>query len=238
MKTKNIFFIILAILMASGLQGQKSSKKITISGYVVDSCQYPVPQAIILIDGVKTIYVTDTRGYFKVRVQSSAEKIGILSLSSGSITEELINGRTRINFVIPGPVSSIAPATNDAGEDVVNTGYGYVRKKNLTQPVNKIEYSGKNYVNYSTIYEMIAGRVPGVEVRGKSILIQGTNTFFGSSEPLYVVDGMVVPSIDDISPQEVSSIEVLKGSSAAIYGSRGANGVILISLKKAKDHQK
>jgi len=84
---------------------------------------------------------------------------------------------------------------------------------------------------------MIKGQIPGVDVSGSSIRIQGANSFMGSTEPLLVVDGMTVQSIEDISPREVKSIEVLKGSSAAIYGSRGANGVILITLKGAKDLQ-
>ena len=81
---------------------------------------------------------------------------------------------------------------------------------------------------------MIKGQVPSVEVSGKSIRIQGFSSL-GSTEPLFVVDGIVSSSIDDIPPSQVKSIEVLKGSSAAIYGSRGANGVILIRLISASD---
>ena len=65
-----------------------------------------------------------------------------------------------------------------------------------------------------------------------TINIRGANSFYGSTEPLFVVDGSVVDRIDDINPREVKSIEVLKDGGAAIYGSRGANGVILITLKK------
>jgi TonB-dependent SusC/RagA subfamily outer membrane receptor len=78
---------------------------------------------------------------------------------------------------------------------------------------------------------MIKGRIPGVSVTGNTIMIQGPISFTTSSTPLFVVDGTVVSSIDNISPIEVSSIDILKGPAAAIYGSRGANGVILIKLK-------
>jgi TonB-dependent SusC/RagA subfamily outer membrane receptor len=69
-----------------------------------------------------------------------------------------------------------------------------------------------------------------VQVNGKSIQIQGPSSINLSSEPLFVVDGMAVTSIDDIRPQQVKSIEILKGASASIYGSRGSNGVIMITL--------
>ena len=77
---------------------------------------------------------------------------------------------------------------------------------------------------------MIRGEVPGVQVNGTSIIIQGASSLTLSTEPLFVVDGIVVNSIDYISPISVKSIEILKGSAASIYGSRGANGVILIRL--------
>jgi TonB-dependent SusC/RagA subfamily outer membrane receptor len=84
---------------------------------------------------------------------------------------------------------------------------------------------------------MIRGEVPGVQVSGTSIRIQGASSLMLSTEPLFVVDGMVVNSIGDIQPFTVKSIEILKGSSAAIYGSRGANGVILINLVGAGDNK-
>jgi TonB-dependent SusC/RagA subfamily outer membrane receptor len=78
---------------------------------------------------------------------------------------------------------------------------------------------------------MIKGEVAGVEVIGTSIRIRGTSSLMSGTQPLLVVDGVTVNSIDNILPMMVKSIEVLKGSGAAIYGSRGANGVILITLK-------
>ncbi len=116
-------------------------------------------------------------------------------------------------------------------DDKVNIGYGSVDKKNLTTPVSKMNVEQSNYGSYRDIYDLIQGKFAGVEVKGKSIRIQGANSFMASTEPLFVVDGIVVESIDNIRPVEVKSIEVLKGASAAVYGSRGGNGVILITLK-------
>ena len=94
------------------------------------------------------------------------------------------------------------------------------------------------YASYQNIYDMIRGEIPGVQVNGKSILIQGPSSINLSTEPLLVVDGITVSSIDDISPTMVKSIEVLKGAAASVYGSRGSNGVILISLRGSPERKK
>jgi TonB-dependent SusC/RagA subfamily outer membrane receptor len=119
---------------------------------------------------------------------------------------------------------------NQEGEERVDIGYGSVRRKDLTTPVNKLNIKNSRYANYSNIYDMLKGTVPGLQVSGTRITIQGTSSFNLSTEPLFIVDGMQTNSIGDISPSQVESVEVLKGSSASIYGSRGANGVILIKL--------
>jgi TonB-dependent SusC/RagA subfamily outer membrane receptor len=113
-----------------------------------------------------------------------------------------------------------------------------MKRKDLTTQVGKIDGTNKKYAAYRDIYDMIRGEIPGVQVRGKSILIQGPGSLNLSTEPLLVVDGVIINSIDDISPREVKSIEVLKGASASIYGSRGANGVIMIYLIGAGDFKK
>jgi TonB-dependent SusC/RagA subfamily outer membrane receptor len=82
---------------------------------------------------------------------------------------------------------------------------------------------------------MIRVEVPGVIVNGRSIQIQQGHSFFGSSTPLFTVNGVIVPSIDNINPVEVKSISVLKGSAAAIYGVNGTNGVICIVLKNGTE---
>jgi len=235
MKLKILIIILFSFLMINGLSGQKNNKKITITGYVVDSRQHPVSEAIIMVDDVKTESFTDEKGYYKIRVKSSAGKIGIFTFSSG-LFEQPINGRTRINFALP----VIAPPNMSGNKDqslneTVDIGYRTVKKKDITMPVSKIDFTNKKYASYSSIYEMIQGEVAGVHVQGKSIKIHGIGSINLSTEPLFVVDGMQVNSIDDISPQSVRSIEILKGSSAAIYGSRGANGVILINTFNAKN---
>jgi TonB-dependent SusC/RagA subfamily outer membrane receptor len=151
------------------------------------------------------------------------------------VVEEEINGRRRINFTFEGTVPDQVGKKADPNDDLVDIGYGKVKKRDLTTPVNKLDATQSKYASYRNIYDMIRGELPGVQVNGRSIRIQGINSMTLSTEPLFVVDGQPVTTIDDIQPFTVKSIQVLKGSSASIYGSRGANGVILINLKGATD---
>jgi len=98
-----------------------------------------------------------------------------------------------------------------------------------------VDFQDSPYASFQNIYDMIRGRFPGVEVSGTSIRIMGSSSLNVSTEPLFVVDGVIVNSIDDISPQNVKSIEVLKGPDATVYGTRGANGVIIITRLSGKD---
>jgi len=230
MKLRVVFILLLSVMAGVTLCGQKSNKKIKITGYVTDAAQRPVVDAIIMIDDEKTNNTTNNRGFYKVKVRPTAQKIGVFTLTAG-ISEVTIDGKTRINFVFESVIPSTADNQNDVqDEEEINIGYGTVKRRNLTTPVNKIDGTNERYAAYTSIYDMIRGEVPGVTVAGKSITIHGVNSYMLSSEPLFVVDGMTVSSIDDIIPRMVKSIEVLKGSSASIYGSRGANGVILINL--------
>ena len=124
------------------------------------------------------------------------------------------------------------PDGTDPGEEEVNLGYQKVKKKDSTSSTSSLKVTrGSGYTN---IYEYLQGRVAGVEVNGTNIRIRGERSLNGSNEPLILVDGIETSDISYISPDEVESIDVLKdASSAAMYGSRGANGVILITLRKA-----
>ena len=105
-----------------------------------------------------------------------------------------------------------------------------MKKKNLTTDVGYIDAQDDSNASYTNIYDMIRGKVPGVQVTGNKITIRGVSSINSSTDPLLVVDGVVVYTIDNISPRQVKSITVLKGSDAAIYGSRGAAGVIMITM--------
>jgi TonB-dependent SusC/RagA subfamily outer membrane receptor len=108
-------------------------------------------------------------------------------------------------------------------------------RRNIPERSGVINIRNSSVPVYQDIYDMIRGRVAGVEVSGKSIKIRGTNSLNVSTEPLFVVDGVIVKEIDDIAPETVKSIEVLKGPDASVYGARGSNGVIVITRKTGKD---
>jgi len=232
MKSKSILIVLVLILAGVSVSGQKKSKKITITGQVFDYRQIPVQNAIIIIDDKKTDYVTDAQGFYKVRVTDSAVKIGVFTIATG-VKEEEIKRRTKIDFVIPVPPPAAVFAGNVPAEnEIVNIGYGNIKKKDLTTNVGKIDGTNSKYASYTDIYEMIRGEVAGVQVQGNSIKIQGIGSMNSGTQPLFVVDGVQVSTIDNIQPQVVRSIEILKGASAAIYGVRAANGVILITTIK------
>jgi TonB-dependent SusC/RagA subfamily outer membrane receptor len=220
-------FLFLAVVSAIPSYGLDGSKRNIITGYVVDVNQFPVINAIVIVDKNKTSVVTDERGFYKVKVKPYSISVGIVSFAHGFI-EEAINGRTRINFTFPVSVlgQNIIPEYKPEDEEI-NIGYGTVKRKNLTTPVSKI-YGNRQPSYYTSIFDMLQGTVPGVIVNGGHVMIRGISSRYLSNEPLFVVDGTPVSSIAEIPPQNVESIEVLKGSAGAIYGSRGANGVILI----------
>jgi TonB-dependent SusC/RagA subfamily outer membrane receptor len=223
--------IILAVSSITGLYGQKSGKKVTITGIVVDVAATPVANAVIMVDGEKTDNITNSKGYYKIKVRQDNKKIGVFN-ATGGILEEDINGRKNIDFTFK---VSITYQKTDQADDQVDIGYGKVKKKDVMGSVGKIDGTKSKYAGYNSIFDLIRGEVPGVDVHGTTIIIRSITSINGNTDPLFVVDGVPVNAIDNIQPEMVKSIEVLKGSSASIYGSRGSNGVILIHLLKGTD---
>lgn len=191
----------------------QKGKNVVISGRVVDGNNNPVAGAAIFIDNRKTEITTDQRGKFRIRIKEGAEEILVLSLLSGA-SEQRIEGRTEISFVLSDGAGGAAP---------------------VQDPSKALNIKDSPVPVYQDIYDMIRGRVPGVEVSGKSIKIRGTNSLNVSTEPLFVVDGVITEDIDGISPETVSKIEVLKGPDASVYGTRGSNGVIIITRRTGKE---
>ena len=216
------------MLLMSNVSAQKSNKKITITGTVLDVAKSPISNAIVMIDNEKTSSVTDSKGDYKVKVKPGASTIGIFTFGNG-IMEEPINGRTMINFNF-GEKTSQQPQDQNVkpGEEGVDLGYGNIKKKNVTTQVNKIDASNKKYAAYHSISEMILREVPGVKMNGSSVIIQASKDFFVDVIALIVVDGVYMDTLPDIPPSSVESIEVLKGTAAAIYGSRGYGGAVII----------
>jgi TonB-dependent SusC/RagA subfamily outer membrane receptor len=228
-------FLILSLLLLypASSSAQKAGKKFTITGKVTDAGNQPVQNAVIFIDKVKTTSVTDDQGIYKIRVKPDAVEILVFTLMNGA-AEAVINGRTTIDFVLTGTKADQSTG-KAAADESISVGYGTIQKKDASVQSNVINGQDPSFASAQTIYDMIRGRVPGVEVSGTSIKVMGSSSLVVSSEPLFVVNGVIVKSIDNISPQTVKTIEVLKGPAASVYGTRGANGVILINLLTGKD---
>ena len=117
-------------------------------------------------------------------------------------------------------------------EEDYSDGYGTVKKSKSTLSVSAVDVDDKEITNCNTIYQYLAGRLPGVQLTDEShIIIRGISTLRANTDPLFVVDGVAMNDISFLNPNDVKRVEVLKDSAAAIYGMRGANGVIVITTK-------
>ena len=227
---KNIVLFIIAVLSIGSISAQKTTKRIEIKGNVKDVYNSPVPNAIITLDDQKTGTVTDSKGSYIIKVKRGISKIGVFSFGNGTL-ETAIDGRNVINFTFSTIGVSQSNSNLRDGEQAVGTGYGVVKKKNLTTDVSKIDGNNEKYSSYTSLQEMIQKEVSGVQVNGNDIVIQGSQNMMGNVHPLVVLDGVYMDQLPDIPPVTVSSIEVLKGTSASIYGSRAFGGAIVIKTK-------
>lgn len=225
MGLKQVLIILVIAGSCSLSSGQEPNKEIIITGTVRDENQNPVKGAAVFIDRIKTGSVTDQDGYYSVKVSPHAREIMVFDLSYGA-SAQLINKRDSIDISLPG---------RKVNDIYVNIGYGTVRKRQATSQIGQIDGQKPEFATYSNIFDMIRGRLPGVEVTGNRVRISGSSSLNVSTEPLFVVNGIIVNSIEHIAPHDVSKIEVLKGPAASVYGIKGSNGVILITLMSGKE---
>lgn len=235
MKSTILLLSIFIITSSVSSFAQKSGKKHYITGQVLDINNKPVSGAMVFIDNKSADVMTDDNGMYKVKIKADAAIISVLNLSKGLMNEK-INGRNVINFKLNNVVHQVETVKQENPDnEVVDIGYGYAQKKDLATSVGNINGQNTKYASYHTVYEMIKGEFPSVQVVGKKITIRGISTINASSDPLVLVDGVEMPlnadnNLDVIDPRMVKSINVLNSSDAAIYGSKAANGVILITL--------
>jgi len=200
-----------------------------VTGKITDEAGEAIIGASVMVKGTSKGTSTNADGEFSLEVPAGAT-LSITYL--GYLSQEIAVGNQRVINV------TLAEDTK-ALEEVVVIGYGTIKKSDLTGAVSKISTDELTQLSTIDIGQAIAGRAAGVDVvsnsgqpgSGNKIRIRGYGTI-NSSDPLYIVDGFPASSIDFISPQDIESLEILKDASAtAIYGSRGANGVILIKTK-------
>ena len=195
-------------------------------GQVINFNDEPIVNAVVYLDDKKSDAVTNGRGYFEIMVPEGVKEINIFSEEYGLLSTPY-NKNAKMNFVY------LNYEADETEIEKASIGYGNVARKDLTYSIQKLDIDDRDQVKgFTTIYDLIRARVPGVRVTDDNrIIIRGQSTFNSGSNPLFVVDGIIVPAIDYVLPSEVKQIDVLKDAATSIYGSRGANGVILITLK-------
>ena len=207
-----------------------------LSGTVKDSKGVPMPGVTVVVKGTTTGIITNANGQFKLSVPSDTKTV-VFSFIGMKTQEIAIGSRSTIDIVM-------AEDNVDLGEVVV-IGYGSIRKRDLTGAVGEVKVSDLVKAPVSSFAEALAGRVAGVQVNstdgqpgaGVSITIRGNGSLTQSNSPLYVIDGIAIEGFDPLTmnQEEIESMSILKdASSTAIYGARGANGVILIQTKRGK----
>lgn len=207
---------------------QQQTKKIT--GTVVDVNGTPVIGANVLVKGTVNGTITDLDGHFTI----DADTKSILNVSYiGYLTKEIAVGDLQsIRIILLEDTKTL--------DEVVVIGYGTQKKADLTGSVANISTDNLNTQSNATIGQALQGKIAGVDIVSQGgtpggstrIMVRGIGTL-NNSAPLYIVDGMYMSGIDHINPNDIASIDVLKdASSAAIYGSRAANGVIIVTTKE------
>lgn len=223
--------IILTTEAIKDLHAQQQAK--TVTGTVTDVSGEPIIGANIRIKGTTTGTITDIDGNFSIE----AEPQSVIEVSYiGYLTQEtVINNQKSIRFLLKEDTKTL--------DEVVVIGYGVQKKADLTGSVANINTEKLNTQSNANIGQALQGKIAGVDIvsqggapgSGTRIMVRGIGTLNNAS-PLYIVDGMYMNSIDHINPNDIASIDVLKdASSAAIYGSRAANGVIIVTAKEGSN---
>lgn len=223
MKLFELLLFVLLFCFPSLVFSQK-----TLKGEVMNLREKPIENVRIYFDSIYSNVSTNKQGQFIVDVPENVKYINAFSYKYGLLSSPY-SGEEIMNFVY---LNKTRTKKNDK---TVSLGYDEVQKKFVIQNVDSFDAEKENdIIQYRNIYEMIRGRVPGVLVtRNNQIIIRGVNSVRNVSDPLFVVDGTIVSSLDYLFPANVKDISVLKGSAASIYGAQGAGGVLVITTKSS-----
>ncbi len=210
-------------------------QQISVSGTVKDEATgEPIPGVNIIVEGTTIGMMTDMDGHFTLNVPSSNSTLVFSYI--GYISQKVpVNGQTTFNISLTADVQNL--------EEVVVVGYGTVKKRDLTGSVASIKADDITKTASSNAMQSMQARMPGLDIRQSdgqagsrlSINLRGNRSLLASNDPLILVDGVEYGSTLDLNPSDIESMDVLKdASSTAIYGTKGANGVIIITTKRGK----
>ena len=215
-------------------QSQPADK--SVGGQVISSeDNAPLPGVSIVVKGTTVGTNTDANGNFKINV-ANENAVLVFSAVGFDKQEIAVGNRTTINITLAIDQKIL--------NEVVVVGYGSQKKSQMTGAISSVSSKQIAELPITNARQALQGRAAGVDVvqagskpgAGPQIRIRGRRSFNATNDPLYVVDGIpIAGGIDDLNPQDITSMEVLKdASSTAIYGSRGANGVVIITTKRGK----
>ena len=237
MKQKSVkwwrYFFLLCLMGISVCMYASGGKR-TLNGLVTDVEGVPVIGANILVKGQTTGVISDVEGKFSITV-SSPKDVLVISYIGYNTVEMIVGEKTSINVQLT--------ESSNLLNDVVVIGYGSMKKGEITSAITNVKSEDFIQGVVKDATQLLQGKVAGLQMAspsgdptaGVEINIRGVSTISASSAPLIVIDGIPGGSLNSIAPEDVETIDVLKdGSAAAIYGTRGTNGVIIITTKKAK----
>jgi TonB-dependent starch-binding outer membrane protein SusC len=234
LSNKNLYYDLVdkVIIITSGQENQPGK----VSGKVTDATTGELlPGVTVLIDGTTTGVLTDTNGQFIIDIGNNE---AVLRFSFvGYVTQTVnVKGNEGLNIAMVPDVRTL--------DEVVVIGYGTTTKKEVTGSITSVDNENFTKGNVTSPLQLLQGQVAGLNIVRSNggdpngdfeIQLRGLTTLAGGADPLIVVDGVIGGSLNNLSPEDIETIDVLKdGSAAAIYGTRGTNGVILISTKRAK----
>ena len=228
MKSKFYFLVVLLFSFTTAMSQNK-----TVTGHVTSDAGEPLLGVSVSVKGTKTATATDASGDYSISVPTRGNPILQFSFVGSKTQEIQVGTRSVVNVTLQNNASTL--------NDVVVVGYGTVRRKDLTGSVSSVSAKDLKDIPINSSEEALAGRLAGVQVTGSEgspdaqvqIRVRGGGSITQDNSPLYVVDGIIVDNaLSTMSPQDIESIDVLKDASAtAIYGARGANGVVIITTK-------
>lgn len=230
MKTKRILMLLSVLALFMSVPFAVSASPITVNGTVVDEAGEPVIGATVMVKGTSVGASTDLDGKFSVNAEKGAKII----VTSVGYTSVEIKAQPELKITLKEDQALL--------DEVVVIGYGQVKRRDVTTAISTVDKKEIQNRPLVTAGQALQGKAAGVQViqgtgqpgSEPAIRIRGASSFNGDNDPLYVVDGVVTSSIKYLAPTEIESMQVLKdASAAAIYGSRAANGVILITTKGA-----
>ncbi len=247
MKIKKLIYAFLLPLLLFAAQVHAQDK--TVTGRVTDGSESPISNASVVVKGTTKGIQTSRDGTFSIKASSTASTLIISSVGFGS--KEVAIGNGNVNLTLE--------TTNASLSEVVVVGYGTQRRRDVTGAISRVSSEQLNSIPVPSFEAALQGKAPGVQIiqgnglagSGSVVRIRGIGSITASGDPLYVVDGIPIISdpflrgnagamnqnpLSSLNPSDIESVEILKDAGATgIYGSRGANGVILITTKRGKN---